>query len=55
LPAKLCDIGIAGFQDLVNFGDVQERQQQMFHRHEFMAALTSILKRFVETKFQFAT
>ena len=39
----------------MHFGDVQERQQQMFNRHEFMAALTSILKCFVETKFQFAT
>jgi hypothetical protein len=35
--------------------NIQERDQQMLHGHEFVALVARALKRFVQTVFQFTT
>ena len=51
--AQVINIGRAGAQHLGGAGVVQQGQQQMFHRDEFMALLTRLDKRHVEADFQF--
>ena len=42
----------AGAQDLAHLGGVQDRQQEMLHRHELMTGLARVLKRFIQTVFK---
>ena len=55
LPSELYDISVAGLQNFVNSRNVEKREQQMLDSHELMPAITSTLKCFVQTEFQFAT
>jgi len=49
------DVRIAGAEDLMDLRNIQKRDQQMLHGHEFVALVARALKRFVQTEFQFTT
>ncbi len=55
LPAQFGNIRIAGLQDLMHFRNIEQREQQVLHRHEFMTVVAGPLKGLIQTKFQFAT
>ena len=52
LAPQFGDIRVAGLQNLVDPGNIEQREQQVLHRHEFMTAITGSLKSLVQTKFQ---
>ena len=54
LAAQLADVGLAGLENFVNLGNVQQRQQQVLDRHEFMTSILGVLEGFVEAEFEFA-
>ncbi len=51
LPPQLCNIRIARLENFVNLGDIQQRQQQVFDRHELVTLIARPLERLVKTKF----
>jgi hypothetical protein len=55
LGLELGGVGTAGLQDLPDLRRIHDREQQMFHRHEFMARLARTGKCIVQTKFEFLT
>ena len=54
LPTQLADVGITGLQNLVDPGNVEQREQEMLDRHEFVTTFARVLERFVQAKFKFA-
>ncbi len=50
LAPQFRDIRIAGLENLVNLGNVQERKQQVLDRHELMTLIARLLERLVKTK-----
>jgi len=55
LGLELGRIGPAGLQDLAHLGRIHDGEQQMLHRHEFVARLARGRKGIVQTKFEFLT
>ena len=53
LPPEFRDIAFTGLEDLVNLRNIEQRQQQVFDRHELVTAVPRALKRLIQTKFQF--
>ena len=52
IAAQLFRIGAAGLQDLGGSWIVQQRQQEVLHRHELMATLPGPLEGLVQREFQ---
>jgi len=50
LTPQFSDIRIARLENLVNLGDVQEREQQVLDRHELMTLVARLLERLVKAK-----
>ena len=51
LPAQLGDVRVAGLQDFVDPGNVEQREQQVLHGHELVALVARVLERFVQAEF----
>jgi len=51
--AQIVDVGRAGAQHFGGTGVVEQRQQQVFHRDEFVTLLTGLDKGHVQANFKF--
>jgi hypothetical protein len=52
LAAQFRYVYVTRLQNLMDPGDIEEREQQVLHRHILMTKLTGSLKSLVQTKFQ---
>ena len=55
LGLELGGVGAAGLQDLADLRGVDDGEQQMLHRHEFVARLARAGKGIVQAKLEFLT
>jgi hypothetical protein len=49
---ELVDVGPAGPEDLAHLGGIEDRQQQVLDRQEFVAGVTRLGEGVVQTEFE---
>src|SRR5690606_28384554 len=54
LAPELRDVRVAGLQDLMDLGNVEQRQQQVLDGHELVPPLPCVLECLVKAEFEFA-
>jgi len=54
IRAQTLQIGTAALEDFAHLGSIEDREQQMLDRKEFMARAARLMKRLIKTKLQLA-
>ena len=54
LPAQFGNVRVAGFEDFINPGNLEQREQHVLDCHELMTEVTSLLEGLVQAKLKFA-
>ena len=55
LAAQLGDVRVAGLEDLIDLGDIEQRQQQVLDRHELVSFFPGLLEGQIQGKLQLFT